>query len=203
MKERGILFSDAMVMAILEGRKTQTRRLTQSGKKGRRASPDAVSADGHAGGDVWYFRLPSGDGQALRCPYGATGDTLWVREAWRTYERPADGVDGILFRADQAFHRIESTREAADRWLVAHNNNIHGSSWRPSIHLPRWASRITLVVTEIRVQRLQEISDADACAEGCANVLEYEGLWDSIHDRDGDRWADNPLVWVVSFRRAG
>lgn len=184
-KSRPILFSGAMVRAILDGRKTQTRRVIK---------PVQPRDDG-----MW----PAGRDPVPDCPYGQVGDLLWVRETWRTESdcyndlAPGElsGEETILYAAD------------AD-WG---SNRTVGRS-RPSIHMPRWASRLTLRVMDVRVERLQAISAADAIAEGCAPVplhsldcdsispvQEYRALWGHINGRGS--WAANPWVWVVSFER--
>lgn len=128
---RPILFSAPMVRAILDGTKTQTRRALKGAQPA-----DPV--------DRWLAA-----GQVLRCPYGALGDTLWVRETWRG--------DPVEYRADTHSHGpADGSRDA------------ESVNWRPSIFMPRWASRLTLRITEVRVERLQEISEDDAAAEGVA-----------------------------------
>lgn len=199
MKERPILFSAPMVRAILAGNKTQTRRVVKH-------QPSSQGFDGppvfnSAFGDYGY---PGQRG--VRCPYGMPGDRLWVREAWRAfsdgglYEEPGTEVD---YRATPA------------SWAAASN-----APWKPSIHMPRWASRITLEITGILVERLQEISEADAIAEGIERingaphwawkdysgngqdlspVFSYQSLWESINGPGS--WEANPWVWVVEFKR--
>ena len=187
MKERPILFSGPMVRAILEGRKTQTRRVVKE--------PYGLKA-------LWFKAL--GRPAVSQCPYGQPGDRLWVRETWQP------GTWGPSYRAD-------FTEESARRCL---------NPWKSCIHMPRRFSRITLEVTEVRVQRLQDISEEDAQAEGChltASMTHgergpgakswvempkdgfkglFRELWDSINgQRQGCAWADNPWVWAVSFRR--
>lgn len=212
MADRPILFSAPMVRAILDGRKTQTRRIIR---------------------DDWWRCLDPEDEddreQALRmCPYGAPGNRLWVRETWRPEELSENALDGIRFKADGAFVPIANTTEAATDWVVAAKNR-HDGKWRPSIFMPRWASRLTLEVTAVRVARLQDITEEDAAAEGFPlhgpqptriRITDTDGtvtaspglsihttarggfcsLWDGIN---GDRapWASNPWVWVVEFRR--
>ena len=230
--DRPILMSGAMVRAILDGRKTQTRRIVkpQPGCVGNGSSGytvftrkgyisfrgdwiDAPDATGLP--HIAMFGGPYRDGErrygewVLPLKYGAVGDRLWVRETWRTWERPEDMGDGIVYRADDAFRLIVDSREAADRWIDAHDNGKHADRWRPSIHMPRWASRITLEIVNVRVERLQSISTADAKAEGvdefaCAagdGVACFADLWRSINGKPGTRWADNPWVWVVEFKR--
>jgi len=165
MKERPILFSGPMVRAILEGRKTQTRRIVK---------PQPLR-------DRGVMAFNDGEHPQMRCPYGKPGDRLWVRETWcpdvepYTFRYKADG--------DEPLER-----------------------WRPSIHIPRWASRITLEVVSVRVERLQNISEDDALAEGItlvergtSPVDQFNKLWESINGPGS--WEANPWVWVVEFKR--
>ena len=202
MKERPILFSAPMVRAILEGRKTQTRRVVK---------PQPPAGHNFAGFTIHSTRTSDegkavwGAGDALpylraahrvRCPYGQPGDRLWVRETWAR-----DDEDGALFyRADVGLGGN------ADDW---ERNRIDGAPryrWRSPIHMPRWASRITLEITGVRVERLQCISDHDAIAEGAqqigdcdgAFVAGYRNLWESINGAGS--WDANPFVWVVEFK---
>jgi hypothetical protein len=171
-RERPILFSAPMVRAILDGRKTQTRRIVAEVPRGQLISLASRSchrrvSNGRDDERGWKA-MPSFSG--VRCAYGEPGDRLWVRETWRTMEDPDTLVDGIRFLADGAFVPIANTTEAADAWMAAHRNGKHGVSFRPSIHMPRWASRITLEVTGVRVERLQSISEEDARAEGLSVI---------------------------------
>ncbi len=205
MAERPILFSAPMIRALLAGTKTQTRRAL-------RVQPPAgtfqVSTWHHPDPRPHFFawqELPHetamiADDYAYPCPYGAPGDRLWVREAFN------DDRAEIVYRADGGL---------PGEWCDA------GSRWRPSIHMPRTASRITLEITGVRVERLQDISEADAAAEGLTTLSEgadqtwavdadprsehqtaretYHWLWDAING-DGS-WEANPWVWVVVFKR--
>jgi hypothetical protein len=194
MKERPIIFSGPMVRAILDGRKTQTRRVFKFRETNKppgcpdKFDPNAVTQP---------------------CPYGQPGDRLWARETWRPAWEDDTGFCGVEFRAGgmpEEDKRAGDYMDGTDRW-------------RPSIRMPRWASRITLEVESVRVERLNEISEEDAKAEGidgwnwdgdvlpfvAANqhlhpaVLKYALLWQSINGPDS--WAENPWVWVVTFRR--
>jgi hypothetical protein len=206
--DRPILFSAPMVRALLAGTKTQTRRVLKAvpppgAQRVIRPFRDErlqwAATDPH---DMEQGQLVLGD--APRCPYGAPGDRLWVRETWAYHlhaqasSREADGP--FVFAADG--------KPALHVRLCEH--------WRPSIHMPRTASRITLEVTGVRVERLQSISVRDAIAEGatplppdpvCAQVCPedyvagYRSLWESINGTGS--WDANPWVWVVEFRRAG
>lgn len=199
MKERPILFSGPMVLALLSGGKTQTRRVVDWAKiakqtgcsKGRLAWSDAF--------DSWA--VFNGDGEAhvalVECPHGRVGDHLWVREKWcpalpGTWDAP----------------KIVSPGGTAAAYFAADWDRSPPSRWRPSIHMPRWASRITLEITSIRVERLQEISHKDALAEGVGYDVGKEGgwplsrfkaLWDSINGVGS--WEQNPYVWVIAFKR--
>lgn len=194
-KERGIPFTDEMVRAILDGRKTETRRVVRW--------PDWVedrdSAAYHINqrGGLGLFK----DGRLVRrmtCPYGAPGDRLWVREAHRVCA--AEGGASVIYRADGPWDA------AAERAILAQYGH-----WRPAIHMPRWASRITLEVLGVRVERLQSITEEGAKAEGVAPAettccdmsyaLGFIDLWDSINARRGYGWDANPEVRVIRFRR--
>lgn len=172
MKERPILFSGPMVRAILEGRKTQTRRVVK---------PQPA----HIAGIGTVLNIDTITGKA--CPYGKPGDRLWVRETW----------DGVRLDGGGALvsYRADGDKPVTD-----------DGRWHPSIHMPRWASRITLEVVSVRVERLQEISEEDAMAEGVALAENYRGpvahfasLWEQINGLGS--WNANPWVWVVEFRR--
>ncbi|MGP2939738.1 hypothetical protein ACX8XK_00080 [Serratia marcescens] len=208
MKERPVIFNSEMVRAILDGRKTQTRRVIAN------VSPDnciplqkrTKTKDGI------YTHVMDATGYGL-CPFGQVGDRLWVREAYQ----------GPLFNFDQMetyledtskFERPEFCEYRADggktpEYYDADDNLRYG--WKPSIHMPRWASRITLEITAVRVERLNDISEEDAKAEGVApsqhiitppEALYRVGflkLWQSIYGVDS--WGANPWVWVIEFRR--
>lgn len=208
MKERPILFSAPMVRAILESRKTQTRRVVKP-----ESGLLAYLQDGY--GYRYRASYKPGSAPAVNetpgrphteivlpyCPYGQPGDRLWVREAvWlpraTTDKDLRDGADTwpkCIYSADTDATEIEWMRE--HRWKQ-----------RPSIHCPRWASRITLELTDVRVERLQDISHEDAEQEGVlCNMSQrtfrdhFRTLWDRING-DG-AWLRNPWVWVVSFQR--
>lgn len=191
MKERPILFSAPMVRALLDGAKTQTRRVVKAtGRALRHGGGDPTPRP--ASGRLIYRDNGAWDDSPLvtvpiaACPYGQPGDRLWVRETWG----PCDG--GFCYRADEP---SGSTAKPDD------------GRWHPSIHMFRVASRITLEISDVRVQRLQDISGSDAVAEGVYARLpdngiaqcEFADLWRSINGADS--WAANPWVWVVSFHR--
>lgn len=183
MKERGILFSDEMVRAILDGRKTQTRRAVKR-------APSGVHAC-HWSGSYWALRDEGGGCTCKRiaCPYGWVGDRLWVREAWQHGDSPSRPM---IYRATDI-----------DRVPV-------GMKWKPGIHLHRANARITLEVTEVRAQRLHDISDEDARAEGVPrhdgsvragenHRAEYACLWNRINGEGA--YEANPWVWAITFKR--
>lgn len=200
VKERPILFSGEMVRAILAGTKTQTRRVV----KPRPQMVTQHRATQWEGDPAVLLGLL---GQAGRkCPYGQTGDRLWVREAFAIVPRTAyahsEGVQQTLRPDDPYNHDAAIYREG---WTRSRG----GFRWRPSIHMPRWASRITLEVTGVRVERLQEISDEDSLAEGIYPTstglypgsprAAYSRLWESINGPGS--WDANPWVWCVEFKR--
>lgn len=199
-KERPILFSGAMVRAILDGRKTQTRRVVKP------QPPAAAKAVGtyHYPSDRDVFYACDGGsligGWAQPCPYGQPGDRLWVRETWA---QPAALDPGpTVYRADYPASVPAGFENVPPADAIA---------WKPSIHMPRAACRLVLEVTGVRVERLQGITEAEAEAEGAEPILVppdggscpyYEGfsaLWERINGPGA--WEANPWVWVVEFRR--
>ena len=200
VKERPILFSGPMVRAIIEGRKTQTRRVIKP-------KHEFFVDDGHDGiNRVYYPCYVTGEPepQEILCPYGSVGERLWVRETWAVVPKVSD---------DGPKHKAKGDGTGAT-WRADWNGNPSGFPWKPSIHMPRWASRITLEVTGVRVERLNDISEADAQAEGCdgnyqigyipayqAGPFSYHfaQLWESINGPGS--WSLNPWVWVVEFKR--
>lgn len=215
-RERPIIFSAPMVRAILEGRKTQTRRVVK---------PQPFVCEPDANGNVyacwsdkpWPRVKPTMDELLLdmrhRCPYGAPGDVLWVREAWCWF--PSNAPDGM---GENVYYRANPNNQSNGATETMARNGVR---WRSPIHMPRWASRLSLRVTDVRVQRLQEISEEDAKAEGVqpidiAAMLHgepvgggaisarqcFEVVWDTINGKRAP-WASNPWVWAVSFERIG
>jgi hypothetical protein len=207
MKERPILFSTEMVEAILGGRKTMTRRVVSFTKCKPFINHSAWPYVKKLEDNTWMwsdapdFHYPKGymkDG--VKCPYGQVGDRLWVRETLLRGEKQYAGI--IVYKAGNT--PITDRYGSYVRWPVDRN-------YIPSIHMPRSLSRITLEITDIRVERLQDISLGDLSKEGVTlkqfgfdNMYsEFEHLWDSINAKRGYSWESNPWVWVISFRLTG
>lgn len=217
MKARPILFSPEMVRALLEERKTQTRRpigreLKHPGWTGysyfgpSKNNPTCESMAIENGPDY-----PDSDEDVVRCPYGAVGDRLWVRENWcvgskwnatRPGALPARGLT-VMFQAGGSMGGNERGKYLPDETYPAADDLPEwAGKLRPSIYLPRWASRITLTITEIRVQQLQEISTEDAIAEGWpigggVPIFWYRNLWEQLNGFGS--WAKNPWCWALTF----
>jgi hypothetical protein len=221
MKERPIMFSAPMVRAILDGRKTMTRRVFKDAiDKRTKELPGAVFKDGSGKGWVAWFpgtgmtaektarAYPGEDG--FKCPYGQPGDRLWVRHAWYHHEPPSTNPGN-----EHAWDEITMTA----RWISGDTvPNCRpkldpGYKRRPSIFMPRWASLITLEITDVSVERLQEISEDDAFAEGVAEKVSpeeedytlsaeevFHKLWDSINGKTYP-WESNPWVWAIEFKK--
>lgn len=209
MTERPILFSGPMVRALLDGSKTQTRRVVK-GKafdwlEAYEFTPEFVALPDNA-----------------MCPYGQPGDRLWVRETWMDLQ--GTGIEIVTGSRERYAYGADTPRGS----YGDDQRKCYGLKWRPSIHMPRVASRITLEITSMRVERLQDINEADAAAEGltfsakarrsedCMGIYElrmpdgklhfndnacdlFRTLWEQINGPDS--WAANPWVWVVEFRR--
>ncbi len=199
IREKGLIFNSEMVRAILDGRKTQTRRpikwkqtrFTEIGER-EDGSKWPWSEDAEHACDFWH-----------PCPFGAVGDRIWVRETWNKY-------GGLLtYRADHDW--IDDMRK----------ETVCTAKWVPSIHMPRWASRILLEITDVRVERLNAISEEDATAEGVPPAgsllpdylgtfltpkgdfatakVAFQRLWESIYGEES--WKANGWVWVIEFKR--
>ncbi len=207
---RPILFSGPMIRAILENRKTMTRRIIKP--------------------DLMQCLTPEDEPEVFVgwCPYGQPRSRLWVRETWGIYTESwtdygweGDGIADMPIPVQlpaSTMHRKYHVVYKADGYEAD-----PGEKWRPSIHMPRWASRITLEVTDVRVEKLQDISEEDAIAEGLVAWtsnegkihygisrpdvweqdprLTYKRLWDSINASRGYSWQSNPWIWSVSFAR--
>ncbi|MEL1723146.1 hypothetical protein [Klebsiella variicola] len=215
MKERGMIFNGEMTRAILDGRKTQTRRIMkvqpsedftpmnmalETDYKARWYTPGVVDKDGYLQPSSKEVFGVSNENEGYSCPFGAVGDRIWVRETWNKY-------GGLLtYRADHDW--IDDMRK----------ETVCTAKWVPSIHMPRWASRILLEITDVRVERLNSISQEDAQAEGLeltgwrptysdpdsgGEVMtpydNFAELWSSIYGDES--WQANPWVWVIEFKR--
>lgn len=202
MKERPVLFNGAMVRAILDGRKTQTRRIVK-----QKYLPWLENT---------VTNFLSGKWNQRPLPYGKPGDRMWVRETWQgpvldeeQQEQWREDGPGRFKKPEFCVYRATDTLNAVDE-------DGKELCWRPSIHMPRWASRIDLEITGVRVERLQDISEADALAEGVMQQpggwfssaewqsatsarAAYALLWESINGTGS--WDANPWVWVIDFRR--
>lgn len=217
MKENPVLFSASMVRAILEGRKTQTRRVIKPQPRNDQIIPrewssimrrrtGMISSDNYGGDGLGWCALDAnGNNHEFRCPFGEVGDRMWVRETFRILgsgpgeKIPKSGIrDMVQYFADQDESRI--------------------ARYRPSIHMPRWASRINLEITGVMAERLQEIRAEDAIAEGltdcggawsistekmtsrCVDPRDtFSDLWSHINGHGS--WDANPFVWVIDFKR--
>lgn len=198
MKERGMIFNDEMVRALLSGKKKQTRRVISdrhihlfdvASNVGECYSLESGAE--HANSQSYYREF---------CPFGSVGDRIWVRETWARYN------------IDQYTHDMAYRATPPEDWP-------DGGRWRPSIHMPRWASRITLEITDVRVEQLNAISENDAQSEGVGKLREgfwqhyqpgwtqhqlsargsFATLWKSIYGEES--WNSNPWIWVIEFRR--
>ena len=213
-----ILFSREMVRALLDGRKTQTRRIVK---------PQPTAVHGRAGHYSGSYQADGDNRKEIVCPYGQPGDRLWVKETFRTWLDEESLFTGRLSEITD-----EPRRRAvfASTEYRASSLDSESGGWRPSIFMPEWLSRITLELTRVRLERLQSISEADAIAEGIevidadagiyrdyneplaqstaddprqgmcfCPVRSYETLWNSINGPGS--WDANPFVWVLEFNR--
>lgn len=198
MTEKPILFSGPMVRAILEGRKTQTRRVVKpqpTTHLGMNCERIGISS---RGGKSMLDVAIGRDSYGLigsMCPYGRNGDRLWVRETCtisQPYTDVLDNTRSVYYAADGVRHE--------------------GVKTTPAIHMPRWASRLTLEITGVRVERLQQITCVDCLAEGLTadDVPElkdwrdaYQLLWDKLNAKRGYGWDKNPFVWAIEFKQVG
>ena len=243
MKERGMIFNSEMVRAILDGRKTQTRRIMkvqpESNQLGLLLITDSTK---HSDIGKYHWAESNATGNHVRSklfssPFGAVGERIWVRETWA----PLGNEDGCyvdwednLCKGDERsaarIYRASCEQRPGDYglwsipddayWKPHTKEHKFEGAWRPSIHMPRWASRILLEITDVRVERLNAISEEDARAEGiidggCLNCGEPEPcgcanpepdatdafayLWQSVYGQES--WNANPWVWVISFER--
>ncbi|MBJ9364197.1 hypothetical protein I5499_15185 [Citrobacter freundii] len=234
MKERGMIFNAEMVRAILDGRKTQTRRIMK-------VQPSDGFHPTHNGYDLdlnahWYtpgvvdkngYLQPAkkdvfgvaDENEGYTCPFGAVGDRIWVRETYQgplfDYEHMESYLEDSSKFEKPEFCVYRADGNPAPEFYDA-DDNLH-CGWRPSIHMPRWASRLTLEITGVRVERLNSISQEDAQAEGMeltgwrptysdpdsggevwTPYDNFAQLWESIYGEES--WKANPWVWVIEFK---
>ncbi|HEB4946951.1 TPA: hypothetical protein R0J13_002077 [Klebsiella quasipneumoniae] len=246
MKERGMIFNGEMVRAILDGRKTQTRRIMkvqpESNQLGLLLITDSTK---HSDIGKYHWAESNATGNHVRsklfsCPFGAVGDSIWVRETWailgnedgccidweeklcKADERSAARIYRASCEQRPGNYGLWSIPDDAD-WKPHTKDYQYEGAWRPSIHMPRWASRILLEITDVRVERLNAISEEDAEAEGIDMEALYDSqdcydciadhnmtgrptvtgafkyLWESIYGEES--WKANGWVWVISFKR--
>ncbi|HBY4949381.1 hypothetical protein ACQX9G_06505 [Klebsiella pneumoniae] len=216
--ERGMIFNGEMVRALLSGRKTQTRRIIKP-------QPELTLSGSLSG--KWLSRplngllLPKIEDIAIHCPFGAVGDRIWVRETWGVVSHAFsdDGlmIDWVPDRPATAIHEMPFGNGyysgyaiyATDGDFTWGDDDGYEDGrwcWKPSIHMPRAASRILLEITDVRVERLRSMSQDDARAEGVIAAsgpmeagLAFRELWDSIYGEES--WKANPWVWVIEFKR--
>lgn len=242
--ERPLVLNDEMVRAVLQHRKRQTRRVARLTDAGHVKAPNSHKR--------WH---PDDPDAVLACPFGLVGDVLWVREAWRLYRWTEGEPFLIEYRADAGvqeadsdlvpYHRQGDVEDWYERMWMQVSDELSAKGiepdeddfypygtqehlrWRPSIQLPRWAARLTLTITDVRLERLHAITEDDAQAEGVERPILHEGpvthtlpdgrelrghpwtgeyrdafeaLWLDLYDGDAQRgWNANPLVWAVTF----
>ncbi|HBR1961199.1 TPA: hypothetical protein L9M59_002133 [Klebsiella pneumoniae] len=226
MKERGMIFNGEMVRAILDGRKTQTRRIMkvqpsedftpmnmalETDYKARWYTPGVVDKDGYLQPASKKVFGVSNENEGYSCPFGAVGDRIWVRETFSGHYLDDAQIQDIKDGRDKATDLCEYRADYPDGYQAS-------DGWAPSIHMPRWASRILLEITDVRVERLNSISQEDAQAEGLeltgwrptysdpdsgGEVMtpydNFAELWSSIYGDES--WQANPWVWVIEFKR--
>jgi hypothetical protein len=230
-KERPILFSAPMVRALLDGTKTQTRRVVK--QLDPKMGACTTGTDGRPMSVCWAF-----GGPVLYCPYGQPGDRIWVRETWGVIshawdeacnlidwvpDRPVTAISEMPFGQGYYSGHVIYAADGAFEWSGDDDGDGDPrSAWHPSIHMPRRASRILLEIASVRVERLQDISDADIVAEG----IDMEALaesqdrydivckgsgasgratertaWRDLWESTGGDWEANPWCWVIAFKR--
>lgn len=208
MKERGMIFNAEMVRALLSGRKTQTRRPVKFPVHDKNLGCELA-------GNELAGELSAGN--YLNSAFGKPGDRIWVREAFRVHSRATD-VATLVYKASERNSWTEQTHRVP---VAVCNKPATPEKWTPSLHMPRWASRILLEITDVRVERLNAISEEDATAEGVPPAgsllpdypgtfltpkgdfatakVAFQRLWESIYGEES--WKANGWVWVISFKR--
>lgn len=232
-KERPILFNTEMVKAILAGKKTMTRRAIKS--IGNEMHYTQLLGDWALSGSpelkddvlIWELQTDVDDSGwfETKCPYGQVGDILWVRETWAIHDlmlKPRK----LSTSNQEWFYKKKFEPEMAPhvKYLADYSKGAWPGAWRPSIHMPRIAARLFLKITDIRVERLQDITETDAKSEGIRAFTKdgelykyshtddfvwsegvrtakeaFQSLWDGIYSKNGLGWDINPWLWVVEF----
>lgn len=221
MNWHSIIFSSKMVRAILEGKKSQTRRVLKK-------QPGFV----FYGNEKYTWKVSGGDyskDKVLKCRYGNSGDFLYVLEKYRAEELD-DGLDGVRYEADNSFIKITNTQQAADDWLKIYNEDlVLENKWKNPLFMSRWVSRIFLKIINVDLKKLHNISEDDIRKEGIFLPPQFTGIingepvendawwdsdrkemkdpwsffaedWDMINAKRGYPWKTNPWVWVVEFQ---
>lgn len=192
IKDRPILFSAPMVLAILNGQKIQTRRILKSYSENTQPykyEPDEVYKHYiRRRSGVWDSYKTIEELAAKHCPYGKPGERLWVRETWR----PA------LSETHKCFSYRADLTYKCGKVMPEFSGNL---PWKPSIFMPKEACRVWLEIESVRIERLQEISEKDAISEGFESIDAFRCLWDSLNKGRGAGWDVNPFAWVIGFRR--
>jgi hypothetical protein len=227
-KEHPILFNGDMVRAILDGKKTQTRRIIK-------APPSARNGEFFFSIDGFPYYQVEHDGTFDEIPISnpcEIGSILWVRETWNMADEATEIINGESIGPSAPYRGVQGNRKIT--WRAVYSADHPGGEhpkfgrprWRPSIHMPRWACRLFLEVTNVRVERLQDISQEDALAEGVQYVVDklacckdgtmdshfqmelsmdhvkaFSYLWDSINAKRGYGWDENVFVWVIDFKK--
>lgn len=195
-----IIFTDESIQAILAGCKTQTRRVMTSMRGlGEIGWPVPVhDNDGYEiRATLWRGVCNTAD-IVSRCPYGERGDLLWVREAWLP-NAPSDMADGF-YSYDGVLLDTIPPKYRRPKYCLYRADKPRDLKWRPSMFMPRWASRITLEIVSVRFERITDISPMDCEAEGAGNFIDFKETWDKINARRGYGWDIAPWVWAIEFR---
>lgn len=188
MKEKPIIFSSKMVRSILDGRKTQTRRVVKH--------PESCYTI------LWRTGQPGlAEPSHSWSPYGDVGERLWVKERALYWTGGAGGTADVVYEDDPELPILLRDKETIAKIQEERGNDgvLGNYQWWSARCMPRWASRITLEITHNRVERVQDISEIDALKEGVSTAEKYAALWDSLNAKRGYSWESNPWVWVIDF----
>lgn len=226
-KQRGILFTPENYRKSHDGLKTKTRRIMEFQPSKETTWFGQMRTSGKDDG-LWFpmkgnpkdsEEWEQAEGKVVKCPHGVPGDLLYVQETWRTYERPEDLVDGILYKIDNVFVPIQNTHTASDLWVEAHRNGKYKDKWRSPRFMFKWIARLWLELIDVQAERIQDITVSDCYAEGIRvtgsfhrhgaypeSVAEeakrkMRDLWISIHGKDS--WERNDWTWVLEYKVIG